>query len=253
MNAVSQALIDHEPVTGKHVQPITPNSAIAEMTPVQMAYQLIQSGADFQAVKEMMALSKELAADQAKRAFDEAVASAKAEIPTVGRNAKGHNDKAYANFAAYASVVDPIIGKFGLSYRFRTVQTDRITVTCILSHKAGHAEENSLSGPADSTGNKNAIQAIGSTLTYLQRYTLIQALGLAAADDDGKSHGKSQADLTKINAEQLATIRRLIEETGSDIEKFCELGKIEALPDMLASQFDNAVRMLEQKKARMAR
>src|SRR5690606_8392781 len=122
-------------------------------------------------------------------AFDAAIASAKAEIPAVAKNAKGHNNKAYANFAAYAAVVDPVLGKWGLSYRFRTEQTDRITVTCVLTHKDGHAEENSLSGPPDGSGSKNAIQAIGSTLTYLQRYTLVQALGLSAADDDdGQTH-----------------------------------------------------------------
>ena len=90
-------------------------------------------------------------------------------------------------------MVDPIITSHGLSYRFRTQQNDKINVTCILSHKAGHYEETTLSGPADATGSKNAIQAIGSTLTYLQRYSLVQALGLAAAnDDDGKSSGKRE-------------------------------------------------------------
>jgi hypothetical protein len=87
-------------------------------------------------------------------------------------------------------VVDPIIGKHGLSYRFRTTQTDKISVTCILSHKAGHSEETRLPAPPTPSGNKNAIQAIGSTLTYLQRYSLVQMLGLAAAnDDDGKAAG----------------------------------------------------------------
>ena len=37
---------------------------------------------------------------------------------------------------------------------------------------------------ADKTGSKNAVQAIGSTVTYLQRYTLIGALGITTADDD---------------------------------------------------------------------
>jgi hypothetical protein len=37
------------------------------------------------------------------------------------------------------------------------------------------------------SGSKNAIQAIGSAVTYLQRYTLLSATGLAAknGDNDG--------------------------------------------------------------------
>jgi hypothetical protein len=227
-----------------------PALSVATMNPMQMAYQLISSGADFASVKEMMALSKELAADQARRAFDEAVAAAKAEIPTISKNAKGHNDKRYANFAAYAKVVDPLIAQHGLSYRFRTEQTDRITVTCVLSHKGGHSEENSLSGPPDNSGSKNAIQAIGSTLTYLQRYTLIQALGLAASDDDdGRSHGKDEQDLAKITEAQASVIRELMEKAELSADQFCQHYKIESVPDLPAGNFNAAVASLRKRIA----
>jgi hypothetical protein len=229
--------------------PISPMAS--QLTPVQMAYQLISSGADFASVKEMMALSKELAADQARRAFDEAVASAKAEIPTIAKNAKGHNNKAYANFAAYAEALKDVLAAYGLSYRFRTEQTDRITVTCVLSHKGGHSEENSLSGPADTSGSKNAIQAIGSTLTYLQRYTLIQALGLAAADDDdGANHGKNEEQLRTTSAEQRAELQDLIEKSGSDVPSFCQWAKVDSLADLNQAEFKNAVSILNQRIAK---
>lgn len=234
--------------TALELQPERPLSTeaqavpLVQMTPVQMAYQLISSGADFASVKEMMALSKELAADQARRAFDEAVASAKAEIPTIAKNAKGHNNKAYANFAAYAEALKDVLARHGLSYRFRTEQTDRITVTCVLSHKGGHFEENSLSGPADTSGSKNAIQAIGSTLTYLQRYTLIQALGLAASDDDD---GRSSELEGPITAEQAMQLREKIDEVGADIQRFCNRWEIQALPDLPASKFRDVMVSLD--------
>lgn len=243
MTNAAQALIEHD---GEVHRPLV---TTAPPTAIDMAYQLIQRGADFQSVKEMVALSKEIAAEKARNAFNEAVALAKAEIPVIAKNATDHNNKRYANFAAYAEVVDPIIARHGLRYRFRTEQTDRITVTCVLSHKDGHSEENSLSGPADSSGSKNAIQAIGSTLTYLQRYTLIQALGLAASDDDdGQKAGTG--DDAPISAEQVATIRRLIDEVGADIEKFCQFMKVPALPDIRQSQFQRAVNALEAKRAK---
>jgi hypothetical protein len=64
----------------------------------------------------------------------------------IARNATGHNSKKYADFAGIARVIDPILGRHGLSYRFRTVQTDKIAVTCILFGH-GHSEETTLSGP----------------------------------------------------------------------------------------------------------
>jgi ERF superfamily len=162
--------------------------AVVHATPMTMLDRAVASGASIEVLEKLMGLQERFEANQARKAFDAAIADAKSQIPPIIRNATGHNAKRYADFAAIAAVIDPIIGQHGLNYRFRTVQTDKIAVTCILSHKAGHSEETTLCGPADATGNKNAIQAIGSTLTYLQRYSLVQALGLAAAhDDDGKS------------------------------------------------------------------
>lgn len=223
---------------------VAPRAAI---TPLEMLDRALSSGADPDTLTKLMALQERWEAGQARKAFDEAIASAKAEISPIVRNAKGHNDKRYADFAAIARAVDPIISQHGLSYRFRTNQTDRISVTCVLSHKAGHSEETTLSGPADTSGNKNAIQAIGSTLTYLQRYTLTQALGLAASnDDDGKSAGLGQA----ITEEQVIFLRELIEAVGADEKRFLAHGKVDALSDIRADQFEAAVRLLKSKGER---
>jgi len=215
----------------------------------QMAFSLIRQGADAQAVRDWIALTKEIAAEKARNAFNEAVAMAKAEIPVVSKNAKGHNNKTYANFAAYAAAIDPVIAKYGLRYRFRTEQTNGITVVCVISHKDGHSEENSLSAPSDTSGNKNAIQAIGSTLTYLQRYTLIQAFGLAASDDDDgdKADNKTKPTITE---EQQMQLRDLLLASETDERQFLSRANIENLSDILVSEFDSAMGLLRQKLAR---
>lgn len=241
MSTAANALVEHDPNEKRREIATAP---AGNMTPMEMAYHLIQNGADLGSVKEMLAMSKELAADQARRAFDAAVADAKSQIPIVGKNATGHNSKRYADFSAYAAALKPILAKHGLSYRFRSEQTDRITVTCVLSHKEGHSEENSLSGPADSTGSKNAIQAIGSTLTYLQRYTLIQALGLAASEDDD---GHAVDAGGPISEAQRDTLLALIAAVGADVVRFCAYFKIEGVADLPASQYERAVKSLEQK------
>lgn len=197
-------------------------------------------------VERFIAMHDGMEAKRAKLAFSNAIAQAKAKISEtpIVKNAVGHNNKAYADFSAYAKVVDPVLASFGLTYRFRTVQSDRISVTCILTGH-GHEEENTLSGPADASGSKNAIQAIGSTLTYLQRYTLVQSLGLAAStDDDGKAAGAGGT----ISDEQRDRILQLASDHGADIAKFCAFFGIDAVPDLPAGKYEQAVKMIEAKR-----
>ena len=215
------------------------------LTPMDMLDRAVTSGASVETLEKLMGLQERYEKNQARKAFDEAVALAKTEIKPVVRNTTGHNSKKYADFAAIARSVDPIISKHGLSYRFRSMQDERINVTCVLSHKLGHSEETTLSGPADKTGNKNDIQAIGSTLTYLQRYSLMQALGLSATnDDDGEAAGAGE----KISQEQVAQLVALADEVGADKIKFCKYLKVESLADIPLTKFKNAVAALEGKR-----
>ena len=221
-------------------------TALAVATPMTMLAQAVERGMAPETIDKLMALAERWDKTQARKAFDIAIAAAKVEIPVIGKNATGHNSKKYADFAAIARVVDPIIGKHGLSYRFRTVQTDKISVTCVLSHEAGHCEETTLSGPSDTTGNKNAIQAIGSTLTYLQRYSLVQALGLAAAeDDDGRSGG-----VKTIAADEMQNIRDIIAVIGdatveARLLRWLKVDKIEHIP---LDRYEDAVENLKKVK-----
>jgi hypothetical protein len=228
-----------------------PQSALPVLSETSAVLHMIERAArdpsvDMDKMLKLMAMRDQAETNQARKAFDEAVSAAKAEIPPITRNATGHNNKKYADFAAIARVVDPIIGKHGLSYRFRTTQNGNIAVTCILSHKAGHSEETTLVGPADATGSKNAIQAIGSTLTYLQRYSLVQMLGLAAGDDDdGKNAGGSGA----ITLEQVEELVALADEVGADKEAFCRYFKVGGFADIPVKEFPRAVAALNKKRA----
>lgn len=215
------------------------------LTPMDMLNQAVSKGADIEVLEKLMSLQERWEKNEARKEFDEAVAAAKAAIKPVTRNRTGHNNKKYVDFAAIATAVDSVIGQHGLSYRFRTRQDERIHVTCILSHRAGHSEETTLSGPADQTGNKNAIQAIGSTLTYLQRYALVQMLGLAAADDDD---GHAAIDNGPITDQQADEIRALLTETKSDLGRFLKWAGAESVSDIPASKASDCIAMLATKK-----
>lgn len=200
---------------------------------------------DMSKMMQLMSWRKEMVEEQRRAAFDEAIAKAKSEIKPVVRNATGHNSKKYADFAAISAAVDPVLGRNGLSYRFETNQSDKaITTTCILFGHGHSIPAATLTAPADMTGNKNAIQAIGSTLTYLQRYSLMQALGLAAANDDD---GKSGGNVETVTQKQADDLSDLIEANGKNRAQFLKWAKVERFEDIPATAYDACVKAIEYK------
>ena len=223
------------------------------VTPLTMIERAIEKGADVAMIEKLMELQERNDRNLGRRAFDAAIAAAKAEIPPIHKNrkvdfttAKGRTHYTHEDMAEVARTVDPILSKYGLSYRFRTSQDQRIlTVTCILSHRDGYSEETTLNGAADESGNKNHIQAIGSAATYLQRYTLKLALGLAASDDDD---GRTAEKVDTISADQFFAMQGLIESTATDPVKFAQYLKVENLETLTLKQFDTAMAALRHKQ-----
>lgn len=239
-------------------QTLTISPQIAQsnaLTPMDMLDRAVAQGANVETLEKLMALQERWEKTQARKAFDDAMSAAKAEIPVIFKNRVVdftgktgiRTNYRHEDMAGIARTVDPILSKHGLSYRFRTTSnpTEPVTVTCIVSHRLGHSEENTLSAGRDESGNKNAIQAVGSTVTFLQRYTLKAALGLAASADDD---GKAAAEAGPITAEQAATIETLVAETKTDITKFLTWISAESISDIPASKCTDVIAMLNAKK-----
>lgn len=202
---MSHTTIEHEVTRAEPLPALT--QAQAQLAHAGALMQLIERAAmspDFsvERLNALLDVKERWDKNEARKAFDGAMAAAKAEIPVIVKtrevdftSQKGRTHYFYEDLASIARAVDPILAKHGLSYRFRTtaIPSEPVTVTCIVAHRDGHTEENTLCAGRDDSGNKNSIQAIGSTLTYLQRMTLKAALGLAAAaDDDGRSAGSGE-------------------------------------------------------------
>ena len=229
------------------------------MTPMLMLQAAVERGASLETLEKLMTLQERFEANQARKAFDDAMAAAKAEIPIIAKNrevdftsSKGRTHYRHEDLAEIARTVNPILARFGLSYRFRsTVDGSMVTVTCVVSHRAGYFEENTLTAAKDESGSKNSIQAVGSALTYLQRMTLKASLGLAASDDDD-GRASSQVDPGTVSDDQIDVLRRLIVEAKADIGRFLEAYKVESLEDLPVARFAEAVGKLERKRAQIA-
>ena len=146
----------------------------------------------------LLAVKKEFEADEARKAFVNAMAEFKANPPHIVKNKHVAYIGTSYSHASHDEVTNKIVAGLaavGISHRWDTKQNGHeITVTCTLTHRAGYSESNELTSRADDSGKKNPIQAIASAITYLQRYTLLSATGLStaemgAADDDGRAAG----------------------------------------------------------------
>lgn len=210
----------------------------------------IEQGRDLPTLERLMDLSERWEANNARKAFVAAMAAFKADPPTMIKNKKanfGQGKAAYtfAGLDQIAAVIGAALAKHGLSAQWRTDQAEgRVRVTCTLRHELGHSEETSLEAPADSSGSKNPIQAVGSTITYLSKYTLLSITGLAASDqdDDGAAAGNGET----ITAEQRAKLIELFHEASALVDadklqaRFFKRFKIDRLDDLPQSMFDDA-------------
>lgn len=170
----------------------TPAANTTPITPDQMLAMAVEQGADIDKLEKLMALQERWEANQAKKAFVVAMNEFKSDPPKIIKDAtvsyetdKGMTTYNHAKLSTICDVIGVALSSVGISFRWVTNQDGGvITVTCILTHGFGHSEETTLRSTPDSTGGKNSIQAVGSAVTYLQRYTLLAAVGLAAEDQD---------------------------------------------------------------------
>jgi len=185
-NAEKKELVEH-----------TENNAIPliDGKPDLLAY-AIQQGSSIETIEKMMDLKERNDKYEAEKQFIDAMNKFRATCPTVEKTKQGHNCK-YAGLSESIDQIKETEAACGLSHRWTTGKADdgQTVVTCIVSHIAGHAESTTLSGEPDTSGSKNSIQAIGSTVSYLQRYTLFATLGIAAGDEDTDGNSVNLAAL----------------------------------------------------------
>ena len=246
MNAIAK----HD--EGQAVAPADPMVSMIERL-------VLNPDADLDKLERMLALKRDHDRDNARVAFAAALAAARSKIPPIIKDAtvdftssKGRTHYKHETLAGIAKVIDPILSEFGLSYRFRTDQGNGgVRVTCIIAHAHGHSEETSLTCAPDGSGSKNPFQAVGSAVTYLQRYTLKAALGLSAEiDDDAQSaaprpDSQVMREVKTISQEQFVQIREKADEADVSEDQITKAAGIEHLHDLPADSFYPLMRKLQ--------
>lgn len=166
--------------------------------------------ADLAKLEKMLDMQERIMDRNAKSAFSAAMAAMQAEMPEVVERGKAHNTK-YATFEDINAAVRPVLEKYGFAVTFRIKQNDSsIKITAVLSHREGHSEETEIILPADTSGSKNNVQAVGSTVSYGKRYAMSALLNIATRGEDDDANGAVKVKM--VSAFQAQTITKLYSE-----------------------------------------
>lgn len=185
----------HSPLVQVQQPPTTP------MALLQFA--MAHGGANLDQLERFMMMHREQEAHDARKLYVSDMAEFKKNPPTILKDkAVGYTNKdgtftgyKHATLGNVTNAIVEGLAQHGFSHNWVVRQNNgMIEVDCAITHRAGHSEKVTMQATKDDSGKKNAIQQVASAITYLQRYTLLLATGLAThdqADDDGTS-----ADLT---------------------------------------------------------
>lgn len=201
---------------------VTENAAV--MAIIERA--ALNPDVDAAKMDQLFALQEKVLARNARTEYFRALAMMAGAMPAIEEKGKGHNQTKYAKWEDIQSAITPVLGQYGFALSFRTkVEEKAIRITAILAHREGHTEENELLLPADNSGSKNAVQAVGSSITYGFRYTACALLNIqtGVSDDDGRAAGgdvdasedEVKAFVAKVDTHK-ASLARLLKAVGAE-------------------------------------
>lgn len=177
----------------------SPNEVAVQVSagPLSMAMAAMKAGMSIADMRGMLDLQKDWEANEARKAYVADMAEFKKNPPEIYKRKEvsfGDTHYSHATIGDVTSLTVEALANHGFSHRWDVKQeSGQVIVSCILTHRLGHSESTTLQASPDASGKKNSIQQMASSVTYLQRYTLLAASGLATKDmedDDGRAAGQ---------------------------------------------------------------
>lgn len=182
--------------------------------PVDLISQAIDKGLGVAEMEKLLAMQERWEANQARKEFFAAFSGFQSDCPELRKTKAvefGTTKYAYAPIGDISRQIGQTLKDNDLSYRWEISDTEKeIKVTCLISHIQGHTERTTMTASPDTSGSKNPIQARGSAIEYLKRYTLIGALGLTTADSDIDGR-LPELDVDKLHAQYIELMQKIVE------------------------------------------
>ncbi len=225
---------------------------------LSMIQHMVQSDAPMDKLDKLLDLQERVEKREAKKAYDAALAAAQAEFPVIRergeiRNRDGKVQSRYPLMEDVQRALVPILGKHGLRMSFDIQQPQGVVeVTCIVAHKMGHEERTPLTLPHDDSGSKNRVQAIGSSISYGQRYTSKARLNWVSETESADDGGQAAGAAPTITAKQYRQLVKLIAEAAASEERLLRHVGVESLDLIPQDRWDEVFGMLNTKKRQRA-
>ena len=177
---------------------------VGEINALYLIDRAIENNIDIEKFEKLISLAQMLEREKAKRDFYEALSNFQGEVPPIKKLSRadmgyGKPKYNYAEFGEIVTTIQEPLKRHGLSYHFEIgneqpivvkgekgedIIVEYISVTCTVAHKSGYEKNTTMSVQKDAGAGKSNVQAVGSTITYLKRYTLLALLGIGTADPD---------------------------------------------------------------------
>lgn len=222
--------------------------AVADVSPM---FAMIERAArdpsvDTDKLERLMQMKERADAQSSRAAFDAAMADMQPELPAIGERGNAAGRYTYALWEDINAAIKPVLTRHGFALTFRTDFAHGITVTGVLSHRAGHREETAMTLPADKSGNKPDVQAVASSVSYGKRYTAGALLNLTSHGEDDDAYAAAVETITDAQEIQ---ITEMLEATNSDRTKFLKWLKVDSIGAIPAKSFDAVMKTLRAKES----
>lgn len=195
------------------------NGEASRTTAISVLELAVKQGANVDTLTKLLELQERWEANEARKAFTAALAAFKSNPPKLEKvkqvnfasKSGGNVNYKYAPLDYICAEIGGALSKHGLSFTWNVGQetSGGIKVTCILRHEQGHSESVMVAAALHDDQRMNAIQRLGATITYLERYTLLAATGLATADQDTDGVTMQEAADFIAHMEDASTIEEL--------------------------------------------
>ena len=254
---------------------VTRETALARLDPQALILRALETGAGIDTLERLVALAVDVRAIQAKEAYNSAMADFHAACPVIIKTATadyqsrtGRVKYTYAPLDEIMDKVRPTLSKYGLTVSWRTPRTepDKVVRVCRISHAFGHYEDSGEVvipiGGADDRSASSPAQRVGVAITYADRYSLKDILGLAPEDDDdAKDQGPPEQEQPPaepsggahvITVPQVKRFWAIAREHGwseGDIKDLITSYKIEHTNEIPMDKYEAIVDKLKEKKA----
>lgn len=227
---------------------------VKSKSPAEMIQQVVANNGDLSKLEGLLTLQERWEANEARKAYHKAMAEFKKNPPHIEKDktvsfntSSGRTQYNHATLANVTNKINAALSAHGLTASWRVSQNGTISVTCRITHEQGHFEETTITAPADNSGSKNAIQQIGSTIAYLERYSVLALTGLATEEMDDDA--QTSESIEYIDDQQQGQILDFINSIpGAKLDKFLSWLKVSKLEEIKKSDFQKAIKALEAKQ-----